>query len=115
MIMEIYQISFRFFFLVAPFVFAVISIIYSIVNLKRQVFLNKNKRKSTGMVLMGVIIGIFFSRTIFDFEDIGGDVSSLVVALCIMTIACICALGTWNFVKIYYIKVLESQGINIEK
>ena len=114
-IMKIYQIELLLLTILMPLVFATISIIYSIVNLKLEVFLKQNKRKNTGLVILGVSIGILFSRTVFDLDNMDENTSSMVVAIGVLVIACICALGAWNFIKLYYIKVLESQGIDIEK
>ena len=114
-IMKIYQIELLLLAILLPLVFALISILYAIVNLKLEVFLNQNKRKNTSWVLIGVSIGILFSRTVFDFDNMDENTSFMIGVLSMTGMASICALGAWNFIKLYYIKVLESQGIDIEK
>ena len=113
--MEINQISFRLLFSFIPLIFAGISIIYSTVNLKLKTFVKKKKRKNTAFVMIGTAIGIFLSKTILDTKNMDPYTSLLALSIFILIMACISALGAWNFLKLYYIKILESKGIDIEK
>lgn len=113
MFMEIEKTPYRLLFCFIPLIFAGISILYAVLGLKTKIFLKKKKRKNMTLIVLGTSLGIFLSKTLFDMKDIEHPL--LLLAVLLLIFACIGALGAWNFVKLYYIKRLENQGILIEK
>ena len=112
MFMEIDKTAFRLLFCLIPLIFAGISILYAILGLRAKLFLKKKKRKNMVLIALGVSVGIFLAKNVFDVKNTEHPLQLLSVFILIF--ACIGALGAWNFIKLYYIGRLEKQGIGIE-
>lgn len=108
------SIKYSFLFCCIPIIFSVMSVFSLKNNIKKLVYLKfKTRKLNIALITSMTLLGGFLGRTLFDdFSD--GAMGLQSIGFILLIIACVFALGSSNFLKLYYIKELEKQGISIE-